>query len=760
MRADRTAIAANPARPAAAADGWKIAGLTVAVAALLLAVNAPRLLHTELHEHADLAANSLAVRQAKVFRELHGQYSRWGFRHPGPGWFYLFAAGEWLFHDRLKLVPTPVNGQLLVLLVVQAGFFAAAVGTAARWVRGAVFVPLVLLLAVAHFGAAGIGGGDTAFLSNWSPHFMVLPFLCLVVAAASVGAGRGRDLPLLALAGGALLHGHVAQPLFVVPLGAVAYGGLALTTHRGRGESPWRTFPRAHLFVLMLAALCALPVVLDACRGRESNLAAILQHLHSHRDDQRHPWNQALFYLLRFGAYKPSLGEEVFRGGASSATIRRFVFGHTGMYALWLCALLLPAAAFALRLAVTRRRKRLAPSVLVSGSETVMTATRWRYLGWLAGMITLAAGLTLYWGCIQDGDLWYFNAWFDYGLYFALALLAAGAAADLAETLLTKGIRRVVAVGLLLATAGLFAGWVDRFRRHDMEGPHFRAMATSVVEALQTDGGEGSKTRRFLSFTHDGWGAAAAAALEAERRGYRIWVTPNWAIMFGERNASADPLVAADGGSGNAPVVWRFLRMKDDPDNAGRRPLADAYGIRLGAPALDPAAAPRLSFHGPPDGSPASFTPYALYGWSQPEPGGVDAWSELPTGVLAFAAVPVPAGAAGVEMTADLFPALTPGWRDHQRLELEFNGTVLGRWEFRDGQPAQQPQLRVVIPAALWNKGLGPTVESRLVWRFPDALSPAAMGHGADARQIAFGFREVVFRVLPASSPEGEDSHP
>ena len=54
--------------------------------------------------------------------------------------------------------------------------------------------------------------------------------------------------------------------------------------------------------------------------------------------------------------------------------------------------------------------------------------------------------------------------------------------------------------------------------------------------------------------------------------------------------------------------------------------------------------------------------------------------------------------------------------------------------------------LRAVVPAALWNaRGAG--AKSRLVWRFPDALSPAATGHGTDPRPLAFAFREVAFRL-------------
>ena len=55
-----------------------------------------------------------------------------------------------------------------------------------------------------HFGAVGkfleFIPGNLGLLVPWMPCFIVLPFLCFLVAGASVAAGGGKDLPLMVLA--------------------------------------------------------------------------------------------------------------------------------------------------------------------------------------------------------------------------------------------------------------------------------------------------------------------------------------------------------------------------------------------------------------------------------------------------------------------------------------------------------------------------------------------------------------------------------
>src|ERR1017187_9572233 len=88
----------------------RVGGSTLILAALflllILALNAD-VFRKPIIEDGDFAANSLIVQQAKHLHLLVGHYSRWGFHHPGPAYWYLFALGEFLFYDTLHLVPAP-----------------------------------------------------------------------------------------------------------------------------------------------------------------------------------------------------------------------------------------------------------------------------------------------------------------------------------------------------------------------------------------------------------------------------------------------------------------------------------------------------------------------------------------------------------------------------------------------------------------------------------------------------------------------------
>src|SRR5205085_9437564 len=81
-------------------------------AALFLAAllnNSEAIFRTHIYEADDYAANSLQVLKAKSFHETVGNYCRFGFHHPGPAFFYVYAAGEAVFFDGVHVVPTPFN---------------------------------------------------------------------------------------------------------------------------------------------------------------------------------------------------------------------------------------------------------------------------------------------------------------------------------------------------------------------------------------------------------------------------------------------------------------------------------------------------------------------------------------------------------------------------------------------------------------------------------------------------------------------------
>lgn len=232
------------------------AGTFLLVAAGLLWRN--RTVFTQpLYEVGDAAANSLLINEAKSFELLVGHYSRVGFNHPGPGVLYLQAAGEALFTDLLGLTPAPHNGQVVAVMLLHAAVLAAVVGIVhswcGRWPAAAAGLGALLTWYAGHqFSLAG----------PWIPVFVVAPFLLLLVASASVAAGRARHLWLLAAAGGLLVHAHVAFSLFVTGLAVAAVLAWAVTERSGP-RALLRSSPRSWAAAGLVVAAFLAPIGLN-----------------------------------------------------------------------------------------------------------------------------------------------------------------------------------------------------------------------------------------------------------------------------------------------------------------------------------------------------------------------------------------------------------------------------------------------------------------------------------------------------------------
>jgi hypothetical protein len=205
---------------------------------------------------SDQSVNGLSVLHAEHFQQLVGNYSRVGFRHPGPALFYMLAAGEVLFHQVLRVAAGPYNGQVLMVSVYVS--------------LGVALSTLVLYRATRSRGAAALTFALTFFFVarnglfglDWFPNLYMTAFLVFVVSAAAVAAGYTRELPIYAAASGTLVHGHVSFILFVAVTTLCAS---ALWLHRYRGG--WRTELDAHrrgwLGASAILALFLLPLVLD-----------------------------------------------------------------------------------------------------------------------------------------------------------------------------------------------------------------------------------------------------------------------------------------------------------------------------------------------------------------------------------------------------------------------------------------------------------------------------------------------------------------
>jgi hypothetical protein len=304
--------------------GWasrrSLPGLTwigsfAALTALLLARNA-YLFTTRIYEDGDYAANTIAVLQAKHFGLLTGNYSVAGFYHPGPAFLYAQAAGEAFFYDLLHAVPTPWNGQVLAILLLNAALLAACVAVIARHAGSGASalacLALVLLFAALH---------PMAVNSIWLPYAYIAPALLLLVSGASVAAGRTADLPLLALSALLCINGHAEFLLFAPVTVVVALAGLIVTRRRAAGTVP--AVPAWHwALALGVAALLALPIIADVALHWPGVFGGYITYLRNPSGSVTHrSVAGTVKYLLRFWWPGRPAGLSAVRGLAVAAVL-------------------------------------------------------------------------------------------------------------------------------------------------------------------------------------------------------------------------------------------------------------------------------------------------------------------------------------------------------------------------------------------------------------------------------------------------------
>lgn len=184
---------------------WPNLLLFFLIAAALLYVQWAANAHKVLQEIGDHAANSLLVLDAKRLHLLYGNYSRIGVHHPGPAILYVLAAGEWLFHDLLRLAPSPFSGQLLAICFYSAGWIVLVFAMMRRMLGAA---PALLFTTV--FTAVLGHLQSSVFLGAWFPDLYVLPFAAVLVAISRLAYGHTDNLRALAVASGVVINGHVS----------------------------------------------------------------------------------------------------------------------------------------------------------------------------------------------------------------------------------------------------------------------------------------------------------------------------------------------------------------------------------------------------------------------------------------------------------------------------------------------------------------------------------------------------------------------
>ena len=545
------------------ASGYAVCAWAAVFLLALLLLNRD-LFRQPSYEWGDYAANAIQIQNAKHFHELLGNYSRWGFHHPGPGFFYLFAAGELVFHDWLHLVPEAMNAYILTIVLANVAALFASIWIVARHTRSALFLPAAILTSLVFIhvidrtlfliDTSQNGIPQTVLGSVWMPYLVLFWFLFYMVSCAALACGNIRYLPGATFAGLMLLHAHVAQVLFV---GVLTVMAAASWGWRGRreGSLPARlSLCRRELLVSAgLVTVFATPIALELIVHKPNNLHSIQKYM---REQPAFPNSLAQAVRYELGFYTFLRDPEVVLVQPSPKLLAR-ARAERYVVKYWMFVAVLVGLLVALRV-----RGRLAVSPFV------------RYV---ALELVVVSILFFYWAMKMAGGMALFNGYFYYSVQLLGLLAICSVIVDsipAGNASLQRASFAMVCALPLLIFAAPHSFKIDL--RGGEEANRIAMAAAGRAPMLQ------------LVFDHDDWPTAVGIASRFKRLRQPFCIIGNWSVMFG-----------ADAICRDASGVTRLILSHTQSNCAFPCLLGDSnYAVEL-----SPMPALRVPFALGPDGS-------------------------------------------------------------------------------------------------------------------------------------------------------------
>ena len=249
-------------------DGWALA--TVAAPGAVLVGETAR---TSVGPWGDQAAIQLSVDRALHAGQLLGPYSRFGWSHPGPLYFYLLAG------PYRALGSTP--RALLVASVLLTVLAALAVVLLTGWLGGRAAARWSAAVVVAQLAALG----PEIVSQVWNPVAIIVPTTLFLVCCAGLASGRWWMLVGVVAVGTFLVQTDVSTGLVVA---VVALAALAVAIATARSSFSLRTVSVA----VGAAALLWLAPVWQQATGSPRNVTRLLDFFRADHGGG-HPWSDA-----------------------------------------------------------------------------------------------------------------------------------------------------------------------------------------------------------------------------------------------------------------------------------------------------------------------------------------------------------------------------------------------------------------------------------------------------------------------------------
>jgi hypothetical protein len=245
--------------------GLLAAGLWAAVDIVRLALGSG---HTT-YQWGDQALLDLGARRAWHLDQLVGPYSRFGWHHPGPALFYLFAIPVRMFEPQgpgLDVGTVLINGAASVAVV------------ALVWRRAGPRAGLGAGVAVA---ALALSLTAAVMQTPWNPYLIILPLVLFCVLWADAVQGRPGALAWAAVVGSYVAQTHISAAPFCVAMIALAVAVFAVV--RRRRPVVRGTERRAAVAGLVVFVAAWIPPVVELWRDDPNNFTLLWRYFTSHQ---------------------------------------------------------------------------------------------------------------------------------------------------------------------------------------------------------------------------------------------------------------------------------------------------------------------------------------------------------------------------------------------------------------------------------------------------------------------------------------------
>lgn len=444
-------------------------------------------------ETGDFAANALQIYEAKRFNELYGNYSRWGFYHPGPAFFYVYSLGEFFFYDS-SFLNSPHQAHILIGLLLQVVFYLWAIKILYSYFSNVILLLILITLTL-------LGGiyAHHMFISIWAPHVLLMPFLLLLVSFASVIEGNYENYIPLVLSSCFLVHGHVAQPLFVFTLFFFAFAYSIYSVNDKRKLLRVNSFFNKTMIICTTILIIFLsPLCIDILQGDSSNFIKYINHIESHSSETKTTLQSIAYFFsfINFDQYPEKSINEDFNFFV--------IFKNYGIMASGWIIIGLISLSLSFNKKYIFKNKEFAKTLNVGFILTCL--------------------LSIYWGVIMDGPMFSFNAYFNYSILFIPFIVPV----YYLVIFFNKKIIPIVLIGLIM-TIFFFFSKEQPIQSNTLYG---KTIEQNVKILLQ----EQPRKKYLIDFPSQYWSTAISVALALKRLNSEFYINDEWGYIFGNDN--------------------------------------------------------------------------------------------------------------------------------------------------------------------------------------------------------------------------------